>query len=270
MNAIRIVMYAFGPGSGHLARINAIYKGFQRARIPCEFFACAPGSKYRSYLFPGIKFCERDDLPFNVDIFICDWRADDFVESLPRQSVRTWIGLRRLGKTKAIFPRHFHVVAIEPAVEGDVSIWPIIVTWPDELLSRDDLADLVGVASKAKTALLCENGAYRRHVSTIFHQPVPENLQIIRCSNSPYSRHERDLDYYPAAKLFRAVDYLVIGAGYNSVHEAMCYADLARTAIVKVGGDDQALRLAKMSKWERRKGPRTDELAVHLMNVHAN
>jgi hypothetical protein len=265
---IRIMMYTKGTGSGHLTRINAVYRGFIRAQIPCEFIASARRSKYKHLLEPGIALCDTMTLPCDIDIFICDWRSDDFTDSLPPNIARLWIGLRRLGTMRSRFPEHYHVVAIEPGVKGDACIWPIISVWEDELLSRDDLVTLLGVSPGASIGLLCENGAYPKHVQAVFTQHLPSGTHLVKCSNSPYSEDTRTLSFYPVARLFKAVDYLVIGGGYNSIHEARCYADLGATTVINVGGDDQALRMSKMSRWEKRTGSQADVLARHIAHLY--
>jgi hypothetical protein len=62
---------------------------------------------------------------------------------------------------------------------------------------------------------------------------------------------------------------LDIGAGYNSVHEALCYAPPERTTMIKVGGDDQAQRLRACGTWELRSQSQADILAAHLMDMLA-
>lgn len=267
--ALTIFAYTKGTGSGHLTRINAVYKGFIRAKIPCVFYLYAPRSKYLDYLEPGIRVCPRGIFPKNkVDIFICDWRSDLFTESLRRSFAKTWIGLRRLGKMKASFPAHYYIVVVEPGVRGDICIWPIINTWPDELVSRSRLCRILKYKGSKKIGLLCENGAYPKHLDRVFGKSLPRNVMTFKISNSPFSDGKRDLSYYPVAKLFSATDYLVIGGGYNSVHEALSYANLRKTSIINVGGDDQAIRMQKLGEWEQGRGSQAHVLARHIVDYH--
>lgn len=201
------------------------------------------------------------------DILICDWRSDPFINSLPKKLSKTWIGLRRLGKIKSTFPKYFHVIAIEPGVVGDVCVWPIINTWPDELVSRRRLKNILKFKGDNKIGLLCENGAYPKHVNRIFRRKLPENTKVFRISNSPFAEN-KDLSYYPVAKLFKAADYLVIGGGYNSFHEALSYADMANTTIINVGGDDQAIRIKNLKKFEQGIGSQAHILAKYIINYH--
>lgn len=261
-------MYTKGTGSGHLARINAVYKGFVRAGTNCDFYASANRSKYLNFIERGVILTKKDYFPKNIDIFICDWRSDDFINSLPRSIAKTWIGLRRLGKMKSTFPDYFHVIAIEPDVKGEICIWPIISVWPDELVSRSQLNKILKVKPDTKVALLCENGAYPKHLSKIFNCRLPEKIKLFKCSNSTYSEETRDLSYYPIAKLFKATDYLVTGGGYNSVHEALSYADLKTTTIIRVGGDDQEWRIKKFKNWKKNKGSQAHILAKYIIDYH--
>lgn len=261
-------MYTKGTGSGHITRINAVYKGFIRAGIKCDFYASAYRSKYLDFIEPGIKVTKKTYFPKDIDIFICDWRSDNYIDSLQRSIAKTWIGLRRLGKIKSSFPDFFHVIAIEPGVKGDVCIWPIISVWPDELVTRIRLNKILKVESGVKITLLCENGAYQKHLNKVFGYKLPESTLIFRCSNSKYSENIRDLSYYPIAKLFGATNYLVIGGGYNSVHEALSYADLKRTTIINVGGDDQEFRIRKLKNWEKHKGSQAHILAKYIVDFH--
>lgn len=264
-------MYTKGTGSGHLTRINAVYKGFVRAGIKCKFYAYAPRSKYLDFLESGIILCDKKEkLPERVDIFICDWRADAFVESLPKRFAKTSIGLRRLGKIKSHFPKHYHIIAIEPGVRGDVCIWPIISTWPDELMTKKELRTILKYPVNKRIGLLCENGAYPKHVDKVFKHKPPRGVQVFRISNSPFAEQKKDLSYYPVAKLFKAVDYLVIGGGYNSLHEALSYTDMAKTIIINVGGDDQATRIQKAKDWKRGVGSQAHVLARYIVNYHCN
>ena len=34
---MKVGMYTHGAGSGHLMRVNAVYKGFRRRNVPVEF-----------------------------------------------------------------------------------------------------------------------------------------------------------------------------------------------------------------------------------------
>lgn len=72
------------------------------------------------------------------------------------------------------------------------------------------------------------------------------------------------------AKLFKAADYLVIGGGYNSFHEALSYADMTKTVIINVGGDDQAIRMQKAKDWDRGVGSQAHILARYIINYHCN
>ena len=265
---LNIYMYTRGTASGHLARINAVFKGFKRSRIACRFFACAPRSKYTELLESGITLCKKDEFPAHIDIFICDWGADDYVARLPFNVATTWIGLRRLGKMRKTFPTHFHVIAVEPSVKGDVLIWPIISTWADELVSRDAMCKILGVDENVEVALVCENGAYAKHIDTVFDSPLPTHLTTIRVSNSPHATEKRDLSYYPVAQLFDAVDYLVLGGGYNSVHEALSYADVNKTTFIHVGGDDQEQRMNKQQSWEKGRESQAHSLAQYIADYH--
>lgn len=266
MSKLSVLMYTKGMGSGHLSRINAVYKGFLRAGIPCEFFASAHRSKYRDYLESGIIVCDKEDLPNEVDLFICDWRSDEFTDKLRRTMARSWVGLRRLGNMSSTFPDHYHVVAIEPNVRGHQCIWPVISTWPEEILTRKELTDLLNVDPETRIGVLCENGAYPKHIARVFDQELPSDVRVFRCSNSQYAGLTRELNYYPVARLFGSVDYLVIGGGYNSVHEALSYGDLNKTRIVNVGGDDQAMRIKKSKNWERGRGSQAHILAEYLVD----
>jgi hypothetical protein len=267
MKKLKIYMYTRGTGSGHLTRVNAVYKGFVRAGIDCDFYASAYRSKYKSYLDPGIILSERDEFPESIDIFICDWLADDFVFDLPQNLAKVWVGLRRLGKIKSTFPNYFYVVAMELGVEGDICIWPIISTWEDELLTKEELHQLLHVPTGKPIGLLCENGAYPKHLDKVFSEKLPSNLKVFCSSNSPFAEGRRDINYYPIAKLFKAADYLVIGGGYNSVHEALSYADMEKTKVNFVGGDDQKARIKNMSKWERGRGSQAHVLAEHIVKL---
>jgi len=268
MKRLKVYAYTKGTGSGHLTRINAVYKGFKRARIACDFYVSAHRSKYLEFLEPGIKLCKKGEFPRGVDIFICDWRSDSFVDSLPKRLAKTWIGLRRLGTMKVTFPSYFHVIAIEPGVKGDATIWPVISTWPDELVTRSRLRKIVGTRAKKKIALLCENGAYPKHVDRVFDKKIPKAYLRVKISNSPFAEGKRDLSYYPAARLFKAADYHVIGGGYNSLHEALSYADKSKISIINVGGDDQALRIKKSAQWERGRGSQAHVLAQYIVGLH--
>lgn len=61
----------------------------------------------------------------------------------------------------------------------------------------------------------------------------------------------------------------MIGGGYNSVHEALSYADMEKTKVNFVGGDDQKARIKNMSKWERGRGSQAHVLAEHIVKLLA-
>lgn len=267
VKVISITMYTQGTGSGHLSRVNAVYRGFRSAGIPISFSAFAPRSKYQHLLDPGIRSL-RGVEPLDVcDIFICDWRSDEFVASMPPRLARLWVGLKRLGTNDTSFPRHFHTVGLEPGVPCDVLIWPVLSTWAQDLFSRSQVRDLLNLRDERPIVLCCENGAYPKHLAPVFNYTVTQDAHVFRCSNAPYSIGIADLSYYPIARLFAGVDGLVLGGGYNSVHEALSYASLDSTAFVHVGGDDQKRRLAAFQGWEVGRGSRSHELALHLHNL---
>jgi hypothetical protein len=261
-------MYTSGSGSGHLSRVNAVYKGFQRANIPCTFFVSAHRTKYPFLLNKGIRTCTRPEVLENKwDVFICDWRSDKYVNALPRNLAKLWVGLRRLGTIPSRFPSHFYVFGIEPGVSSQETIWPILATYPDELKSKEHFAKILGLNLSNRIALLCENGCFPKHLPPVLKATIPSGYVAVRCSNSAASVGCRDLNYYPIAELFTAADYLVIGGGYNSVHEALSYADLQFTRMIFVGGDDQRLRLASVSSWEVGRGSKSHELAVRILQL---
>ena len=104
----------------------------------------------------------------------------------------------------------------------------------------------------------------------MFKKKLPQNARAFKISNSPFAQKKKDLSYYPVAKLFKAADYLVIGGGYNSLHEALSYANMDKTTIVNVGGDDQAIRIKKAKKWITGKGSQAHVLAEHIVDYHNN
>lgn len=247
---VTVLMYTFGAGSGHLARVNAILKGFVRVGVDVQFLVVAPRSKYLAYLHPSAKLVTAESLPVHVDIFVCDWKADAFVKSLAGEFASLWVGLRRMGRIPSTFPRRFLVVAMEPLVEGDVTIWPIISTWRDELVSEAEYRAITGTRPDQRVALLCENGSYASHPKKILQDHLPiEGIIKLKCSNSPVSRGYRDIDYAPIARLFSRADHIVIGAGYNSIHECLCFAEPSRFTAIRVGGDDQERRLRHYLDW---------------------
>jgi hypothetical protein len=264
-------MYTAGSGSGHLSRVNAVYKGFQRAGIGSEFFVVAPRTRYGRLLADGIVSITPRDMPETVDIFLCDWQADEFVHSLARERAGIWAGLVRLGTIPRRFPPHFYLVGLEPGVRAHVSIWPIIATWPDEILNRDEVCAVLGVDSSCRIALLCENGCFEKHLPPVLDFELSPEMTRIECSNSLHAASRANCrDIYPVAPLFGAIDHLVIGAGYNAVHEVRCYVRTATVELIRVGGDDQAARLARQAQWPARDGSRADELARHLVSILEN
>lgn len=206
-------------------------------------------------------------------MFICDWSADDFILSLPQTHARLWVGLKRFGTIPNQFPKHFYIVGVEPNLTADITIWPILVIWHDELLPRDVVRCLLNINDEKPVYLLCENGAYAKHLMPVFSHNVPRDSHVLRCSNSPFANDIADISYYPIARLFAGVDGLVLGGGYNSVHEALSYAHLETTSFIRVGGDDQERRIRLSSEWEHGRGSRSHELALHLyerLQGHSN
>jgi hypothetical protein len=264
----RVCMYTSGSGSGHLSRVNAVYKGFQRAGIESEFFVVAPRTRYAHLLTTGVARVAPRDVPEFVDIFICDWQADEFVRSLVPARAGLWVGLARLGTIPRRFPRHFYLIGLEPGVKAHASIWPIISTWPDEILSREEARVILGVEPDRRVALLCENGCFAKHLGPVLDSTAPVGMVRIECSNSPHAADRAGCrDIYPIAPFFAAIDHLVIGAGYNAVHEVRCYLRTATVELIRVGGDDQAARLERQALWPSREGSRAHELAHHLVSV---
>lgn len=247
---MRVLVYTFGIGAGHLSRVNAVVKGFARSAFESAVFVYAPRSKYLAYLDRTATLVAESTLPADVDVLICDWKSDSFIESLPANYARLWIGLRRLGRIPSTFPKRFLTVAVEPGVRGDCLIWPIISTWRDELANRAEFHAITGTSEGSRVALLCENGCYERHPGQVLRSElIGEGLTGVMCSNSPHAKGLRDLDYWPVARLFPHAERIVIGAGYNSIHEAICYSKVNSVVAIHVGGDDQRLRLRKFAEW---------------------
>jgi hypothetical protein len=257
-------MYTHGTGSGHLSRINAVYSGFRRANIPVKFSMFAPRSKYRHLLFPGIRHVNTVSSLIDCDAFICDWGPDSFVDSLSHKAATKKFGLRRLGAIKRRFDASYKVFGIEPGVSCDQMIWPILSTYPDEVLSREQARALLNIIDDRPVVLLCENGSYAKHLRPVFEAPTLPNANVLRCSNAPYAMGQIDVSFNPIARLFKAADQLILGAGYNSVHEALSYADLSQVHFIDVGGDDQNKRLGSLSRWESGRHSRSGELAMAI------
>lgn len=263
---IRVLIYTFGMGSGHLSRVNAVIKGFKRAKVNVQIFVHAPRSKYIEYLEADATVVARDEFPRDVDIFVCDWKADELVLGLPQSTAKLWVGLKRMGTIPANFPSHFLVVAIEPRVKGDILIWPIISTWRDELISHDDFCKITG--TRNSVALLCENGAFASHPDIVFAESSGRSshergdMVYLKCSNSPHAAEKADLDFYPIARLFHWPSRIVIGGGYNSIHECLCFADMDTVSAIYVGGDDQKQRLKYYQDWAEM--PQKDSQATKL------
>lgn len=245
---LRVVMYTYGMGSGHLARVNAVAKGFTRAVSSLDFRVLAPRSKYLHCLDPAAQLERCAGLSRPVDIFVCDWKSDSYVESLPATFAKLWVGLRRMGTIPSRFPRHFMTVAIEPRVRGDVTVWPIISTFRDELASFEEFMEIT--AADGPVTLLCENGAFPSHPQKVFSawERCTEGT-VLKCSNSPHAASSCDLNYWPIARLFPHAHRILVGGGYNSIHECLAYASLDRFAAVRVGGDDQARRIRYYREW---------------------
>ena len=153
---------------------------------------------------------------------------------------------------------------MEPDVNADATIWPVISTWPDEVLTRPAVRTLLNINDDGPVTLLVENGAYAKHLEPVFGYSASLKGHVFRCSNSPFADALADLTYYPVARLFSGIERLVLGGGYNSVHEAMSYADLSTTTFIKVGGDDQEQRLRLSENWEKGRGSRAHELALYV------
>jgi hypothetical protein len=260
-------MYTHGTGSGHLSRVNAVYSGFRRANISVSFAVYAPRSKYRHLLFPGIRPIREAGSLVECDAFICDWGPDPLVDSLPHKPSTKKFGLRRLGTIKRSFDDSYKVFGIEPGVSCDQLIWPILSTYPDELLSKKQALSMLNVIDERAVVLQCENGSYAKHIRPVFEAPTLPNANILRCSNAPYAVDQIDVCFNPIARLFKAADQLILGAGYNSVHEALSYADLSKVSFIKVGGDDQGKRLARLPGWESGRGSRSAELAMTIVRA---
>jgi hypothetical protein len=264
----RVCMYTYGSGSGHLSRVNAVYKGFKRAGFRVKFSLIAPRTKYAHLLADGIQKIKPNSMPSRMEIFICDWRADEFVYSLLQKQAKLWVGLVRIGRIPRRFPRYFHLVGLEPGVSAHEFIWPIITTWQDEILNRHEVEKILKVDPGKTIALLCENGCFRKHLPPVLDADLPLGVCRIECSNSPHAVGRSECrDIYPVAPLFGAIDYLVIGGGYNALHEARCYARNTNVKIVHVGGDDQAIRIARHREWPDRQTSQADNLARHLVSL---
>ena len=137
-----------------------------------------------------------------------------------------------MGTIAGGYPHYFVTIGIEPGVDSDLEIWPVISTFPDEVMSRNEVRSLLNVPAGTRLELRCENGAYQRHLAPVFDgaSNSPDVLSL-RCSTSPHAVGHADVSYFPVARLFAGVDRLVIGVGYNSVHEALSYATMEQVAI---------------------------------------
>lgn len=265
--SLRVLLYTYGTGSGHLARVNAVCKGLLRAVPSIDLSVVAPRTKYARLVEPRAQLIVPDCVPDSVDVLVCDWKADEYVESFARDYARLYVGLRRLGKIPSRFPDHYRVVSVEPRVRSETAIWPIISTFRDELATVEEFERIVGTSEPV--TLLCENGAYASHPNRVFSWSDQwDDSVVVRCSNSPHVAESRDLDYWPVARLFPHAHRIVIGAGYNSIHEALAFADLDRVFAIRVGGDDQEQRLRHYRTWadECKRDSASEDLANWILS----
>lgn len=265
---LKITMYTFGMGSGHLARVNAVAKGFFRTSRNIEFSVIAPRTKYKHLLDRRIQVLDSVEQQAYSDIFICDWKADDRVRALNKSRASLWVGLKRMGRIPSNFPSHYLVVGIEPLVTADIRVWPIISTFRDELLTRLEFEEIVQTTERV--TLVCENGAFASHPTKLFSKVAQNSSpnRVLTCSNSPYVSDSVGLNYWPIARIFPHAEKIVVGGGYNSIHECLSFCrNLEHFDAFFVGGDDQKRRLKHYRGWYEGhpKDSQARELALRLL-----
>jgi len=248
--ALIIVMYTHGSGSGHLTRINAVYRGLERLGRAFSFHLVAPRSNYLNLRLPGITLVDLSLIPERIDLFICDWRYTEELGALSRDRATRWFALCRLGTIPRRFPDWFDTVAIEPNVRANHLVWPIISTFSDEMLCRSDARKKLGLPDEGQCVFVFENGSYAKHVETVFTEPLPSDAMVVRSSLSRHaSGLESNLQCYPIAPYLRAADLIITGAGYNATHELRALAPTVDRRLLAVGGDDQKRRIELEASW---------------------
>ena len=259
-------MYTHGSGSGHLTRVNAVYRGFLELGLPLLFYLIAPRSKYLAYRSTGIQFVDLQELPEKLDIFICDWRYQEELANLAQERARRWFGLCRLGKIPRRFPTWFSTIAIEPGVRAQHTVWPIISTFRRDLLSREDSRAQLALPQDRQVVFLFENGCYAKHVERVLRTEVPDDVCVYRSTCNPSADSGTNFQQcYPIARYLNAADLIVSGAGYNVVHEVRTLVPHIARQLLVVGGDDQCRRLKLEPTWPERVDSAAPELARFMV-----
>jgi UDP:flavonoid glycosyltransferase YjiC (YdhE family) len=208
----------------------------------------------------------------NPDLVVFDgvhpYRALTHVLSADEAPTSVWCRrpLWRAGSSKAPLQRSGAFDAVlepgELAAERDrgptaerreevIAVDPIVFCDTDELLSRAEAAEQLGLDPERTTALvnLGQGGATAGAVARVLRALAAEpDLQVaaLRSSIGPHLRVPSGVvlldSTFPMSRYFRAFDLAVAAAGYNAFHELIAFAVPTLFVPMPRDTDDQAAR----------------------------
>lgn len=113
------------------------------------------------------------------------------------------------------------VVSIEPPheVPNDWSVEPLVLRNRDEVLSKETATRSLGLDPQRAHCLILQNGNEGEFewLSATYDYLADEGYEIVRSTNY------REKSLFPAVDYFNAFDFVVTGAGYNSVWECVFF-----------------------------------------------
>ncbi len=274
---IRILHWTVGKGTGHIKRVNALWRGFALAGCRVDYYLFAPQSMFLEVLNPHVRVWQ-EGFPDTFDLLIIDQRLDRF----PLEFAGLASTLVQLCKLSTRLDGHPDVLATlkrvsfeNCAVTRDMDLpydGCLIDADPEEVLSeseaRDALSELTGLPMSGRLALTqantCEAEAACKFLLRGMGKLLNSYPTVVVNTGHLASLHDRLLDEalkHPGRKVvlldinpmlpyIRAFDHLHIPIGYNTYCESQLFVR-ASCSYEAMHPRDQHLRLEELPEVER-------------------
>ena len=247
----RILHWTWGKGTGHVKRVNALWRGFEAAGVRVEYHLCARNLVFPQLLNPRVQVWEPG-YPHAFDALIIDQRLDKFpsqmaslaptviqlcklstrlegdpavVARLNRISFENCVLNRQLGLPYegCLIDADYEQVlseaqarrALSDLMGLDLSVGPMLLTHansPDADKACEFLVKGIRKLSKSHKTIVVGTG----HLATVCDRLEEEAQQLSQC-------RILFLDVNPIFPFYRAFDLVHTPIGYNSYCETQLF-----------------------------------------------
>lgn len=277
---MRVVFFTAGStGAGHVMRGLAIGRGLERIGFRGTYTMVGPRRELAlealAPVYRGVAIDHEElldpararasELARTLDelrphLLVVDLFWGPLVRLLPRPGCEAWLLVRRvypqwlLGNARMAFDRsqYARLVAIEPGLDLEEEVAPVVIANPDELRPASHLRDRLGVGKDERLSVVAQvgvSGEWRKLVDASRDRAHVFTMGDEGAVDDPRIRIHDGATFFPLATWLAGADAIASGAGYNSFWEAQWLGHASRTRFVafKRKLDDQAWRVRHCS-----------------------